>query len=74
MLKTFFSGLEWDRHRHQMGLAAGVERGGGGGGEEEPEREREAARETWLKGKQSVKELQLSSSRGLSPNRLYCDN
>lgn len=36
MLKTFFSGLEWDRHRHQMGLAAGVERGGGGGGEEEP--------------------------------------
>lgn len=33
MLKTFFSGLEWERHCHQMGLAAGVE----GEGKEEGE-------------------------------------
>lgn len=25
MLETFFSGLEWERHCRQMGLAAGVE-------------------------------------------------
>lgn len=39
MLKTFFSGLEWERHRIQMGLAAGME------GEEEEEGDRKRQRE-----------------------------
>ena len=40
MLKTFFSGLEWERHCHQMGLAAGVV-----GEEKEEEEEEEEERQ-----------------------------
>lgn len=53
MPKTFFSGLEWERHCHQMGLAAGVEgeegrksRGGGGRERERRESDELAVRES----------------------------
>lgn len=53
MLKTFFSGLEWERHCHQMGLAAGVE-----GEEEEEEGERRArGRKRGRKGRVGSEEI-----------------
>lgn len=69
MLKTFFGGLKWERHRHQMGLAAGVEGKKGRRRrrmkeKEEPERERS----------QSVKSYSGVSQKFFPPNRLYCVN
>ncbi len=60
MLKTFFSGLEGERHCHQMGLAAGVE------GEEEEDgggRVRGRKKGSWLRRNQPVREFELSETQ-----------
>lgn len=57
MLKTFFSGMEWERHCHQMGLAAGVE------GEEEEEEEGGGRARGRRRGKKSEEWAQKKSDR-----------
>lgn len=64
MLKTFFSGLEWERHRHQMGLAAG--------GEGEDEEEGEGRATEGKMGEEKRRKQSLKESRHKRPHLTDC--
>lgn len=68
MPKTFFPGLEWKRHCHQMGLAAGVEGRREGKGRARGEKGRQRVK-SWLRESRNGLRHKLSN-----PHRPYCVN